>query len=585
MREDTELLLQSYINAQYPIIYIDNTDFKAVDRLIAGVAGSRNIIEYINAIGKADFRKNNKPQHKCSLLDFLEHEKDCGYDEPCFIILKDIHDRMTDMDIIGLLKYIAERNVDEETEYNAVIFIVSSKMIIPDELKDYITVVDIPLPDADKIKHIIKPYFENSDEKELDGIAELLKGQNEYQIKQSLRLFGQSKNNDFLYQIKKSMGLFGNNNEFLFEFMLKQKEQTIKKSGLLEMIRTDESIDSIGGLGNLKKWLVTKAKIFNELSSATKFGVDIPKGIMIVGMPGCGKSLAAKTTSNLFKMPLLRLDIGRILGKYVGESEENMRKALRLAESISPCVVWIDEIEKAFSGVGGPGGANDVTTRLFGQFLTWMQENKSSVFIVATANDISHIPAEFLRKGRFDELFYVDFPDEKEREKIMEIHLKKRNKFNCGIDIHSVVKDEKDSQENCNAVYSGADIEEIVKKAIENCYISGQYDITTEALLEAKKEITPMSKNLKKRIEEIRQAVENYDLKKANGDMPVSFSTKDTGLFFKVLADILNKSDEKYKFNLSDYSDIPVYNPQPLRNTANVNDTMKTWHTMADDKI
>ena len=126
-----------------------------------------------------------------------------------------------------------------------------------------------------------------------------------------------------------------------------------------------------------------------------------------------------------------------------------------------------------------------------------MQENKSSVFIVATANDISHIPAEFLRKGRFDELFYVDFPDEKEREKIMEIHLKKRNKFNCGIDIHSVVKDEKDSQENRNAVYSGADIEEIVKKAIENCYISGQYDITTEALLEAKKEITPMSKNLK----------------------------------------------------------------------------------------
>ena len=269
----------------------------------------------------------------------------------------------------------------------------------------------------------------------------------------------------------------------------------------------------------------------------------------------------------------------------MGESEENMRKALRLAESISPCVVWIDEIEKAFSGVGGPGGANDVTTRLFGQFLTWMQENKSSVFIVATANDISHIPAEFLRKGRFDELFYVDFPDEKEREKIMEIHLKKRNKFNCGIDIHSVVKDEKDSQENRNAVYSGADIEEIVKKAIENCYISGQYDITTEALLEAKKEITPMSKNLKKRIEEIRQAVENYDLKKANGDMPVSFSTKDTGLFFKALADILNKSDEKYKFNLSDYSDIPVYNPQPLRNTANVNDTMKTWHTMADDKI
>ena len=171
-----------------------------------------------------------------------------------------------------------------------------------------------------------------------------------------------------------------------------------------------------------------------------KYGVDIPKGIMIVGMPGCGKSLAAKAAAKLFEIPLVRLDIGRLLGKYVGESEHNMRRALKLAEAISPCVLWIDEIEKAFSGVGESGGGSDVTTRLFGQFLTWMQEKENTVFIVSTANDISKIPPEFLRKGRFDELFYVDFPGVEERKQIIEIHLKKRNKWNKDLDVISLAK-------------------------------------------------------------------------------------------------------------------------------------------------
>lgn len=142
------------------------------------------------------------------------------------------------------------------------------------------------------------------------------------------------------------------------------------------MIRVDDSISDIGGLENLKEWLYNKEQVFKNLEEAIKFGVDIPKGILIVGMPGCGKSLTAKSTADLFGMPLVRLDVGRLLGKYVGESESNMREALKLAEAISPCVLWIDEIEKAFSGIGGTGGASDVTTRLFGQFLTWMQEKR-----------------------------------------------------------------------------------------------------------------------------------------------------------------------------------------------------------------
>ena len=183
-----------------------------------------------------------------------------------------------------------------------------------------------------------------------------------------------------------------------------------------------------------------------------------------MGRPGCGKSLTAKTTAAMFNLPLIRLDVGRLLGKYVGESEENMRKALKLSEAISPCVLWIDELEKAFAGVtsNNDGG---ITFRLFGQFLTWMQEKTSSVFIVATANNIKSLPKEFFRKGRFDELFYVDCPNKAERIKIFNIHLKKRKKWNKNIDVEELAKE----TEN----FSGADIETIVKNAVEVEFLRG----------------------------------------------------------------------------------------------------------------
>ena len=282
----------------------------------------------------------------------------------------------------------------------------------------------------------------------------------------------------------------------------------VKKAGLLEMILVREDINDIGGLENLKDWLGKKERIFNQLDKAIKFGVDIPKGMMIVGMPGCGKSLAAKATAKLFKVPLVRLDVGRLLGKYIGESEENMRRALKLAEAISPCVLWIDELEKAFSGIGSTGGGSDVTTRLFGQFLTWMQEKENTVFIVATANDISRIPPEFLRKGRFDELFYVDFPNNEERKKIIEIHLKKRGKLNRDLDIISVVKD--------TDGYSGADLEAIVKDAVESCFVEGRKQITTDDLKKAQKSIKSISSTLSTRIKQIKEAVKDMDLKPAS---------------------------------------------------------------------
>lgn len=495
MKNSARDLMASYIDALYPIIYINHFDFKVIDEIITDITDNRKIVEYNNGLGIVDF-KTKSTMKECDLYNFLNLVKDDGYEHAMFIVLKDVHSQLDKPEIVSLLKYIAERNLYNEN-YNASVFIVSSKLCIPDELEDLITVFDMPLPSVSEIKNIMVNFTKDLEidvtDDVLNEIALSFKGLNEFQVKQILNL---------AYQ---DGGCLDFDDKRL---ILSQKEQLIKKAGLLEMIPVNESIEDIGGLENLKEWLYKKERIFNQLDKAMKFGVDIPKGIMIVGMPGCGKSLAAKATAKLFEIPLVRLDVGRLLGKYIGESEENMRKALKLSEAISPCVLWIDEIEKAFSGVGSSGGGSDVTTRLFGQFLTWMQEKENTVFIVATANDISKIPAEFLRKGRFDELFYVDFPNDEERRKIIEIHLKKRRKWNKELDIISLVK--------LTNGYNGADLEAIVKDAIESCFIEGREQLTTEDLKTAQKNIKSISSTLEKRIKEIKEAVKDMDLKPAS---------------------------------------------------------------------
>lgn len=495
MKNKANDILASYIDALYPIIYINHFDFKVIDNIILDISDGRKILEYNNGLGMVDF-KTKCILEECDLFNFLNLIKDDGYDYSNFIVLKDIHKQLDNPDIISLLKYIADRNMYNEN-YHASIFIVSSKLFIPEELENFITVFDIPLPNVVEIKNIMNEFKNDLDinisEDVLGEISLSLKGLNYFQIKQILNL---------AYQ---DGGCIDSDDK---QLILKQKEQLIKKAGLLELVPVNETIDDIGGLENLKDWLCKKACIFKQLDKAIKFGVDIPKGIMIVGMPGCGKSLSAKATAKLFEFPLVRLDVGRLLGKYVGESEENMRKALKLSEAISPCVLWIDEIEKAFSGVGGAGGGSDVTTRLFGQFLTWMQEKENTVFIVATANDISKIPPEFLRKGRFDELFYVDFPNNEERRKIIEIHLKKRHKWNKELNITSIVKS--------TSGYNGADLEAIVKEAIEHCFLEGRKQLTTDDLKKSQENIKSISNTLQKRIKEIKEALKDMDLKPAS---------------------------------------------------------------------
>lgn len=497
--------ISSYVESLHPIIYLNHFDFKVMDDCIGKIAEGVNCIEYNSALGFVDFfDKHRISEEPVSLYDFLNEilEEGLCCKKQCFIILKDIHTELDNPAIIALLRRIAEFNLYKE-EFNATVFIMSDILVIPQELEHYITVVDMPLPDKEEIKQIIIDYANgieiNVKSEIVDEIALSFKGLNKFQIQQILNLAyhdGGDINNDDK------------------KLILKEKEQFIKKSGMLEIVNFKETINDIGGLENLKDWLKRKAHIFKNLDKALKFGVDVPKGIMIVGMPGCGKSLAAKATASLFEIPLVRLDVGRLLGKYVGESESNMRKALSLSEAISPCVLWIDEIEKAFSGVGS-ASANEVTTRLFGQFLTWMQEKDNTVFIVATANDISQIPAEFLRKGRFDELFSVSFPNGYERSNILQIHLKKRKKWNANIDINRILKETKGKG------YNGADLEAAVKDAIEKAFVENRDLITTDDLIKSIKDIKPIFSVLGEKVKKTKELLDKLEMKKASVDDPL----------------------------------------------------------------
>lgn len=488
-------LIASYVDALRPIIYIKHFDFEVIDKLISEIADDAIIYEYNNADGYVDFH-TKQCKHKYDLKQFLGLIDDADATEKRFVVLKEVVNQFENAEILARLRSIAMKQLYHKN-FDVSIFIVSCRLIIPPELDQFVTVCDIPRPNEGEISTIIRKFAAEQEIRITKDVEDELcfsfKGLNEFEITQILNL---------AYQ---DGGRVDKTDKAL---ILQEKEQIIKKSGMVEIVNFSETMTEIGGLENLKSWLSSKAKVFKELEKATKFGVDIPKGIMIVGMPGCGKTLVAKATAKLFEIPLLRLDVGRLFGKYVGESEENMRRALLTAEAVSPCVLWIDEIEKAFSGIGESGGGNGVTTRLFGHFLTWLQEKESTVFVVATANDISKLPAEFLRKGRFDELFSVELPNEHERRQIFEIHLRKRGKYNKDIDTIRLIKGTQG--------FNGADIESVVKETIELAFINGRHAVTTADLLAVIGTIKSFSVTCKDKVSEIKQAMEKFDIKPAS---------------------------------------------------------------------
>lgn len=485
--------LIKYVDAGYPIIFINSFEEIKTDAIIKEVMGGREGLEWNGAKGFVDFRTKQpliKGKNLVETLRLLDSDNEL-YRK--FLVLKDAIGFLEEQEVTALLKDVA---LQISQGLDTVIVIVSSIVKIPKELEKFITIVELEYPTQDEIKKQIGRFSEEQDSPISDSLLEEMsisfKGLTEFEI-ESLLATALAQNGMFTRQ----------DLNLIFE----QKQQMIMKSGILEMIPLKERPDDIGGLESLKTWLRRKAKVYKSINKAMDFGVDMPKGVLIAGVPGCGKSLAAKVTAQLFEVPLLRLDMGKIMGKYVGESEENMRKAISLAEAISPCVLWIDELEKAFAGIDGSG--SEVTVRLFGTFLTWMQEKTSPAFVIATANDITKLPPELMRKGRFDEIFYVGLPNRKERKKIFEIHIAKRRKSDLSnIDLDMLVSKTEG--------YSGADIEGVVKDAVENTFADDKTSLSTDYIISSINNTHSLSEIMKESLNKLSKEYETRKFKNAS---------------------------------------------------------------------
>ena len=494
--------LRTYVESHYPVLYLVTFEEEKCDDLIRDLADGRKIMEWNMARGCVRFDTKAPLTEYMDLPAALENWLDQELESQHFFVIRNAHLALRDNPLaVTRLKALVAKIVNDDDRTSATIFLVSSQSLVPPELEMYITVFDLPPPEEDEIGEIIRDHAATNRYTINEDVANQLvlacRGLQEYEITRLLN------------RAHQRGGAVGENDVAL---VTAEKRQIVRKSGILEMVSVTKRMEDIGGLDMLKWWLERKAKVMADIPKARKFGVETPKGAMVVGMPGCGKSLTAKATSVLFGLPLLRLDIGSLMGRYVGDSESNMRRALGLAEAVSPCVLWVDEVEKAFTGLGGGGAGSEITSRLFGYFLTWMQEKATPVFVLATANDVSSLPPELLRKGRFDDIFYVDFPDENERAAILSLHLKKRKKDGSKIHVSELAK--------TTEGFSGADLEGLVKDAIEEAFFDDEADLDTNRLRTLAKTSRTQANATKKNTSELRDKFKDMGIRPASGKRP-----------------------------------------------------------------
>jgi len=424
--DDFRKNLQDLVRARFPILYIISwEERRVIDEIEAALTPAeadpaskkkRPVFVWKSTTGMCGSSVSGEnTKDKLAALDFIGN-----HNESAVFVLCDFHVFLgtpgrAEFPVIRKLRDLAEQIVSGNAAKTIVL--IAPQLVLPSELQKDVTIVDFALPDETEIRATLRKLIETNGQ---SGLAVDLSEEHENQlIGAALGLTLREAENAFALAMVKDGRLDAQD----IPIIQKEKSQIIKKTGVLETVDSDFSIDDVGGLENLKEWLRKRAKSWH--ASAKRYNLAAPKGVLITGVPGCGKSMTAKAVSSMWGMPLLRLDVGKIFSGLVGSSEENMRTAIKTAEAIAPSILWIDEIEKGFSGVGSNSDGG-TSTRIFGTFLTWMQEKTKPVFVIATANRIESLPPEFLRKGRFDEIFFVDLPTVGEREDILRLHLRKR---------------------------------------------------------------------------------------------------------------------------------------------------------------
>ncbi len=486
------------VNAGFPYIYIPSYEEERITNTIKNVISNKELIKsdrklYVWTQTDGLVSDETKIRDTSSPINAVESVAKSN--EDAIYIFKDFHiyfggDRNArpDYTVIRKLRDIIPAL---KSSRKTVVFI-SSKLVIPCDMEKEISILDFDLPSAEEIQSLLEELISglNPENVHLTNDDKILLSRS------ALGLTMQEAENAFCRAIVKLKGLDLNAISIIHE----EKNQVVKKTGVLEFVKSDLNIDDIGGLENLKKWLIRRNNSWSERAQA--YNLPAPKGVLITGVPGCGKSLTAKAMSAIWGLPLLKLDMGKIFGGIVGSSEENMRKAIATAEAVSPSILWVDEIEKGFSGLKS-GGDSGTSARVFGTFLTWMQEKTDPVFVIATANDISSLPPELLRKGRFDEIFFVDLPTTKEREKIFKVHINKRIKSSSVQ--HEITTDDSVCRElaDLSAGYVGAEIEQIVISAMYEAFYANR-GLRKEDIIKAIKETVPLSSTQREQILELR---------------------------------------------------------------------------------
>ncbi len=479
--------LDTLIRARYPLIYLVTWEEQRIDGILQDLAQTHGKAFYSWSVTRGLRRAGSgrgggaeaakEPAQALSEVEQLT--------EPALVVLRDFHPYLADPIVVRSLRELSQTL---KTTYTTVMLL-SPVLQIPPELEKEITVLDVPLPTFRDLLNLLKEIVSVLRQGKRATI-DLNREEGEQLVKAALGLTLSEAENAFAKAIADDQRLDKDD----IQLILDEKRQVIRKSGLLEYFPSDEKLGDVGGLENLKIWLSRRGAAFGE--AARKFGLPEPKGLLLLGVQGCGKSLTAKAIASQWRMPLLRLDMGRIFSGLIGSSEENLRRAIRVAESVAPAVLWVDEIEKGLSGVGSSGQTDGgVTARVFGALLTWLQEKTAPVFVVATANRIELLPPELLRKGRFDEIFFVDLPAEEERREIFRIHVARRGRKPGAYDLAALAR--------AAVEFSGAEIEQAVISALYDAFAEGK-ELGQDHLIRSIGETVPLATTAQEEVARLR---------------------------------------------------------------------------------
>jgi len=448
-REEIETL----VRARYPILYLVSWEEDRVIRDLRQIADAREKKLFVWSSSKGMQPHSNIEQGKRSVDErtrdpLLALDMVLDHMEPALFALLDFHYYMADPGVARKLRDVA---ASLKASYKTAL-ILSPTLKIPFELQKDTTVIDYELPGIEELGALLDARVKELNESSRLNIT-IAPDVRERILYAAKGLTLNEAENVFAKTLVSARRL----TDAEIPIILSEKEQAIRKSGILEYYRTQEAFTNVGGLDNLKRWLTKRTRAFGD--EARDFGLPAPKGVLLLGIQGCGKSLCAKAVSSLWRLPLLRLDVGKVFSDLVGSSERNIREAIPVAESVAPALLWVDEIEKAFAGTQSSSFSDAGTTsRVFGTFLTWLQEKTAPVFVIATANNIQQLPPELLRKGRLDEIFFVDLPTKEERAEIFAIHLRKHDRDPAAFDLGKLAA--------AAEGFSGAEIEEAVISAL-----------------------------------------------------------------------------------------------------------------------